>query len=581
MINILVQQPDVISVTAINENEFNVDITTPAPIVVEASGQSGKQGLQGDNVDYALSTGVTWGLGLQIHSGDTSKFDILPGEAIFIDNFTTPGTIAKTILKLPSGISSITPVWGTGGRHPIYITLDKDGIVHQSLLAPTPEEYADIAYVGVIAVIPALTTIAAVYQYQFGAVNSITRFEQLCYALGSFNIVGNIYSAISATPTLSIKRSSGKIFRLGSNMENNPKAPDIVTTTEGNPELFFSLYHQAGEWFYNPVPHSNVDPEYYDNGSSLVAMTPGYFQIKTKFYSPSIVFFQYGQKEYASMNEAINGVNDNIDIYSILVGDFVFRGWIVIQQGCTDLHNFSKCKFIAAGKFGLGSSTSEGGSGNIPPGGLLHQVLRKAGNGDYDIEWGNNYPVGLNKEVQFNDNGSGGSDTDFTFDKDTKSLSIGKSETLPNNPLGVGGNVDSYLQTNIKNKSDGISASSDYVATANDGTDEIYYANMGVNGSNYANEDFSGIKAHDGYMIANGSDLALASSDNLNLLAGGFKEENIIGQVKTTGIDLVENMHYKENGFDIIDVIKECSSKVEEDAAFLAGSKIIIRTDLI
>ncbi|MEO8148859.1 MAG: hypothetical protein ABI723_14535 [Bacteroidia bacterium] len=46
--------------------------------------------------------------------------------------------------------------------------------------------------------------------------------------------------------------------------------------------------------------------------------------------------------------------------------------------------------------------------------------------------------------------------------------------------------IDSYLQLNIQNISIGTTASSDVVATANDGSETTHYVDMGINGGNYS-----------------------------------------------------------------------------------------------
>ena len=230
-----------------------------------------------------------------------------------------------------------------------------------------------------------------------------------------------------------------------------------------------------------------------------------------------------------------------------------------------------------SGKQGLKGDTGIG----IPPGGTKGQRLAKVDNVDFNAQWVDQSTTMSNKQVAFAKDGLFIGDEDFVFDQDLKALSIGQAIFLPDNPLGVSGDIDSYLQVNVQNKNGGVSASSDYVATADDGTDETHYADMGINGSNYENEDYSGVKAHDGYLLVQGGDLALASTGKINFLAEGFAEENKIGEVNAVGIDLVQSMKFSENGFNLTDLITEAASEIEEAAAFLAGAKIVIRTDLI
>ena len=60
------------------------------------------------------------------------------------------------------------------------------------------------------------------------------------------------------------------------------------------------------------------------------------------------------------------------------------------------------------------------------------------------------------------------------------------------------GSVNDYLQINLQNYNSGISASTDYVATADDGTDSTYYIDMGINSSTYSRTAHNWGGAHDG-----------------------------------------------------------------------------------
>ncbi len=69
------------------------------------------------------------------------------------------------------------------------------------------------------------------------------------------------------------------------------------------------------------------------------------------------------------------------------------------------------------------------------------------------------------------------------------------------------GNLNSYLQLNIKNGNSGTSASSDVVATNDAGTEAngINYVDMGVNSSGYATGGILG-GANNAYLYSTGND---------------------------------------------------------------------------
>jgi hypothetical protein len=149
--------------------------------------------------------------------------------------------------------------------------------------------------------------------------------------------------------------------------------------------------------------------------------------------------------------------------------------------------------------------------------------------------------AGLDKQVQFNDAGTGGVDRNLQWDKNTKTLRVGIEDDLPlpNNPLAMVGAINSYFQMNIKNTQEGPLASSDYVATADNGTDVDFYADFGINSSVYDSPDYEAFKANDGYVIAAGGDLDLCTTkDRIRLIVGGTMEADVVGEITAAGIEV-------------------------------------------
>ena len=96
---------------------------------------------------------------------------------------------------------------------------------------------------------------------------------------------------------------------------------------------------------------------------------------------------------------------------------------------------------------------------------------------------------------------------------------INAGTTSSVNALVVKGSIDSYLQFNIKNQSAGTDATTDIVATANNGTETTNYVDLGINGSNYSGGAIETGVANDGYLISAAKDFYLVnSSSNRNML---------------------------------------------------------------
>jgi septal ring factor EnvC (AmiA/AmiB activator) len=104
-------------------------------------------------------------------------------------------------------------------------------------------------------------------------------------------------------------------------------------------------------------------------------------------------------------------------------------------------------------------------------------------------------------------------------------LEIGESPAVnyPGKAAIFVGNVDSYYQLVIQNKSSGNDASGDLVITSDDGNDGSNYLNVGINSSNFVgNIGETNLTSfpHDGYIFVEGGNVALASTESAFITAG-------------------------------------------------------------
>ena len=84
------------------------------------------------------------------------------------------------------------------------------------------------------------------------------------------------------------------------------------------------------------------------------------------------------------------------------------------------------------------------------------------------------------------------------------------------------GSIDSYLQLNIQNQSSGTSASSDVVATANNGSETANYIDMGINGGSYSGGVMG--SSNDAYLYNIGQNLLIgtgSASKSVVFMTGG------------------------------------------------------------
>jgi hypothetical protein len=104
-------------------------------------------------------------------------------------------------------------------------------------------------------------------------------------------------------------------------------------------------------------------------------------------------------------------------------------------------------------------------------------------------------------------------------------------------------NVDTYAQVNFQNYSDGTSASTDFVLTADNGSDADGYINLGINSSTFNDADYPGLFPNDGYLVMHGFEpntgnlliLSHAAGSAIKFHVGNFGEANTKATITNTG----------------------------------------------
>lgn len=110
-----------------------------------------------------------------------------------------------------------------------------------------------------------------------------------------------------------------------------------------------------------------------------------------------------------------------------------------------------------------------------------------------------------------------------------EALYVWQPNTSSYNVISGKGNLNNYLQLNIQNLNSGTSASSDVVATANNGSETDFYIDMGINGENFVDNGNAIGGANDAYLYSTGNNLhignASTGSYHLGFFVGGFNTE--------------------------------------------------------
>lgn len=104
------------------------------------------------------------------------------------------------------------------------------------------------------------------------------------------------------------------------------------------------------------------------------------------------------------------------------------------------------------------------------------------------------------------------------------------------------GNANSYSQVNFQNINSGTLASTDYIATADNGDDDNYYIDVGINSSTFNDPvDYPGFYPNDSYVHAHGGNLLInpeTAGKVIKMMVGGTDTTDIIATVSTSGLKM-------------------------------------------
>jgi hypothetical protein len=128
---------------------------------------------------------------------------------------------------------------------------------------------------------------------------------------------------------------------------------------------------------------------------------------------------------------------------------------------------------------------------------------------------------------------------------------------LPNIVAQFTSNVNSYGQINMQNINSGTDATTEIIATANNGTDTIFFLDMGIAGNTYDNASPNNslgtiIYANDAYLYAQGNtsatvggNLAIGTSTAgraVTIFAGGINNSSNVATFANTGVTVYGNI---------------------------------------
>ena len=319
------------------------------------SGYSGTSGFSGIAFDPTmtlrtknmLSSGLLTGGGLTINGGDPTKFDLASGTGFIVDNYTDPANPVYTSVswgnfttQVPTYIAAVDTS---------YVYINSSGAIVQKSSSPEEDDRRSLILIGWIDHPNRGPSIEYILTQPEPATDLRAQMSDFFANYGPTNISGNIFSPNGAN--LKIDRSAGYIFEVGCNWINDKAYPNNIHSAP-YPATPFYYYHRTGvgpTTWTAPIASTDIDPNYYDLNGVLTLVPAGHFTIQPiMYYAVSdSVDIQYGQTYYNTMAEAHNATVLAVEVPEYNLFD-VFRGWLIIQQGTTDLSDDNYAMFISS-----------------------------------------------------------------------------------------------------------------------------------------------------------------------------------------------------------------------------------------
>ena len=346
-------------------------------------------------------TGTLSGAPMTITGGGTT-IDI-PANSGRISNFSNPVIPVSTPTSLAETLGYV-PLAASGDGTYILGYNNNVGVQPFEILQSnlTQQNFSNSILMGGFTIIgPIVVALSpAPLSKAYGNIGSALTFIRL---QGPGNISGNKTSANGAN--LSIDNEGGRIFVEAANFHNDPGDPDRPLLVL-EPAISFFKVIRIGPMAV-PVGGSGafIDPDQFDNGSgALVPVPNNSWSVQIKYITPDKTFVvAYGQQTFLNQGAAEAAISDGTLLSTYVenppLNDFVRKSFIVVAQGATDLSNPLQASFFEDSPFRGGGGTASTISGINAPG-------------------------GIDTDIQFNDGGAFGGDSNLTWNKATNNIGL-------------------------------------------------------------------------------------------------------------------------------------------------------------
>ena len=316
------------------------------------------------------ATGILYGGILTAVTGG-STFDISAGIGQIV-GFTGSlnGVVAGLSYITWQKFSGIT-VNNIGSQQFTYIYIDGNSNLQQSNTPFSDLDYDNYVVIGALAHTDN-TTINLVTNTQEVAYKLPHRFTDLLRVFGPMKKSGLVVSANGAN--LRLNRTSGTLYRIGSNYTENQFDSEVKTVVSANPANLWRVYRNGtGGYVFDTNSntfYANIDATKYDNNSgTLQTVNNNQWTIQRMYMFPNnhgTIITYYGPAVYNSQTEATAAIStETFTEATITAENAVFLGFMIVRGGASNLSSTSDVKFIQSG---FSRTVSVGGGGGAGAG---------------------------------------------------------------------------------------------------------------------------------------------------------------------------------------------------------------------
>jgi hypothetical protein len=341
-----------------------------------------------------IYTGILYG-GIVTGSAGGTTFNVSSGSGIIVDlNATKYEDPYPTIQYVTWGnFTNVTPTL-LSTYDTTWLTINSAGTLEQSPTAPVNGDFDTKIQIGSL-VHPNRTNISFYRTFTVPSYGIAQQTYEFIRSFGAIKVSGHTLSASGSS--LSVNRSSGVAFALGTNYVNDPNKPSLISDAAYNaPNLF--RYYKSGSVFVTATGTNTLDVGNYNTPNTptgLTAVPGGSYTVQRVFYFPNttnLLGVYYGRETYNSIATALqNFAFEEFEELENTLTQAIFLGYIVVKGNTTDLSDTAQAKFVQAGTFR--NTTSAGGGGaalqNIDD--LADVVITSAGTGDLLYYNGSNW----------------------------------------------------------------------------------------------------------------------------------------------------------------------------------------------